>query len=62
MEDKNMEECIEQEDDIMFDGNAVEENGLRGHIKGVGHQRRLNHDKRVIDILFIEDMPAGEDQ
>ena len=40
-----MEEGIEEENNVVFDRNAVEENRLGLGIKGIGHQRWLDHDQ-----------------
>jgi hypothetical protein len=40
----------------VLDGDAVQQNGLRWHIDRVGHQRRLYHNKGIVNIFFIEDV------
>jgi hypothetical protein len=56
MEDKNVEEGVEEKDNIVFDGYAVEKYGHRGSIESVRHKSRLNHYKRIINILFVQGM------
>lgn len=56
MEDKDMEERVKEEDDVRFDGNTVKEYRLGWDVKGVRHECRLNHDQRVVDVFFVEDM------
>jgi hypothetical protein len=53
VKDEDVEECVEKEDNVMFDRYAVQEDGLRWCVEGIGHQRRLNHDQRVVHVLFI---------
>ena len=57
MEDENMEKGIEQEDDVVLDGDAIEEYRLRGSIECIRHEGRLNHDEGVVNILFVENVP-----
>lgn len=56
MEDEDMEEGVEQEDDVWFDRHRVEEDWMGLLVERVGHQGRLDHDQRVVDIFSIEDM------
>lgn len=51
-----MEVRVEKENDIGFDGNAVEKDGLRRRVEGVRHESRLNHNQRVVHILRVQDM------
>ena len=44
MEDKDVEKCVEEQDDVWFDGHAVQKYWLRWSVKRVGHQSRLDHD------------------
>ena len=43
MEYKYVEKRVKQENDIVLDGDAVEKDGLWLGIKGVGHERGLDH-------------------
>ena len=51
-----MEERVEKKDNIGFNGDTVKEDGLRWRVKRIGHERGLNHDKRIVDICFVEDV------
>lgn len=57
VENEDVEECVQQEDDIVLDGNTVQKNGLWRGVEGVGHQGRLYHDQRIVNILLVQDMP-----
>ena len=57
MENEDVEECIEKEDDVRFDRDAVKEDGLRGNVERIGHKSGLDHDERVVNVGFIENMP-----
>jgi hypothetical protein len=41
----------------VLDGDTVQKNGLWRGVEGVGHQGRLYHDQRIVNILLIQDMP-----
>ena len=56
VEDENVEEGVEEEDDVMFDGHTIEKYGHRGSIESVRHKSRLNHDERIVNILFVQGM------
>jgi hypothetical protein len=56
VEDEDVEEGVEQQHDIVLDGDAVEQNRLRGYVECVRHERGLDHDEGVIDILLVEDV------
>lgn len=60
VEDEDVEEGVEEEDDVVFDGHAVEQDGLWGRVERVGHQRWLDHDQRVVDVLLVQDAPQGK--
>ena len=53
VEDENVEGV--EEDNVVFDGHTVEKYGhTRRSIKSVRHKRRPNHNKRVVNVLFIQ--------
>jgi hypothetical protein len=54
MEDENMEESVEEKDDVVFDGDTVEKYGHRRSIETVRHKSRLDHDKRIVNVLFVQ--------
>ena len=56
MEDEDVEEGVEEEDDVGLDGNAVEQHGLWWDVECVRHERGLDHDERVVDVLLVEHM------
>lgn len=56
MEDEDVEERVKEEDTVGLNRHAVKKHGLRWGIKGVGHEGRLDHDKGVVNIFFIEHM------
>ena len=60
VEDEDMEERVEKEDNVGFNGDTVKEDGLRWRVKCIGHERGLNHDKRIVDICFIEDVSNND--
>ena len=60
VEDEDVEEGVQKEDDVWLDGYAVQEHGLGRGIKGIGHEGRLNHDQRVVDVFFVKDMARRE--
>ena len=33
--------------------DTVEKYGHRGYIKGVRHKSRLNHNERIVNVLFV---------
>jgi hypothetical protein len=41
VEDKNVEEGVEEKDNVVFDGYTVEKYGHRGSIESVRHKSRL---------------------
>ena len=41
---------------VALDRDAVEEGRLRRGVNHVRHKGGLNHDERIINIFFIEDM------
>jgi hypothetical protein len=55
VEDENVE-CVEEEDNVVFDGHTVEKYGHRGSIESVGHKSRLNHNERIVNVLFVQGM------
>jgi len=55
-----MEEGVEEEDDVGFDGDRVEEDGLRGDVEGVGHEGGLDHDEGVVDVFGVENVTVSE--
>ena len=57
VEDENMEEGVQKQDDIRFNRDAVEKNWLWGSVEGVGHQGRLDHDPRIVNIFLVQHMP-----
>lgn len=56
VEYEDVEKGIEQKDDVGADGNRVKQYRLRWTFKTVRHQRGLNHDQRVVDVLRVEHM------
>jgi len=60
VEDEDMEEGVEEEDDVGFDGDRVEEDGLRGDVEGVGHEGGLDHDEGVVDVFGVENVTVSE--
>jgi len=60
MEYKYVEKRVKQENDIVLYGNAVEKDGLWLGIKGVGHERRLDHYEGVVHIFFVQDVAEEE--
>jgi len=56
VEDEDVEEGIEKKDDIVFDGHTVEEYGHGRSIESVRHKSRLNHDKRIVNVFFVQGM------
>ena len=62
VEDEDVEEGIEEEDDVGFDGDRVEEDGLGRDVEGVGHESGLDHDEGVVDVFGVEDVTARKEQ
>ena len=58
VEDKDVEECVQQKNDIGFDGDTVQEHRLWWDVKCVRHQSRLNHGQGVVDVFLVEHMPV----
>src|ERR1700679_1516690 len=56
VENKYMEEGVEEEDNVMFDGHTVQKYGHRRSIESVRHEGRLNHDERIVNVLFVQGM------
>jgi hypothetical protein len=56
VEDEDVEEGVEEEDAVGLDRDRVEKDGFGGSFEGVGHERRLNHDERVVDVFGVEDV------
>lgn len=54
VEDKNVEEGVEEEDDVWADGNRVEKDGVRISVECVRHEGGLNHDEGVVDIRVVQ--------
>ena len=46
----------EDDSDIMFDGHNIEKYGHRWSIGSVRHESRLNHNKEIVNILFVRGM------
>jgi len=57
MEDKNVEKGVQEKNDIILDGNAIEKDGLWRDVESIRHKSWLNHNQRVVDILLVEYMP-----
>lgn len=49
-----MEECIQEQNDVVFDGDAIEQHRLRLSIERIGHECWLDHDQRIVDVFFIK--------
>lgn len=60
VEDEDVEEGVEEQDDVRLDRHAVEQHGLWWHVERVRHERRLDHDERVVHVLLIQYMPATQ--
>ena len=56
MEDKQVEECIEQQDDIWANLHRVQQHRLWWPVEAVRHERWLNHNQRVVDVFTVEHM------
>jgi hypothetical protein len=59
VEDEDVEEGVEEEDGVGSDGDRVEEDGLGRRLEAVRHERRLDHDERVVDVFRVEDVTVG---
>lgn len=57
-----MEEGVEEENDIVLDRDAVEEDGLRWCVECIRHESRLDHDQGVVHILFVENVSISRGQ
>ena len=53
VEDEDVEERVEEEDDIGLDRHTVEQHRLWWDVERVRHERRLDHDQRVFDLLWL---------
>jgi hypothetical protein len=56
MENQNMEECVQKKDVIVFNGDAVQKDVLWRNIERIRYQGRLDHNKGVVDIFFVDDV------
>lgn len=56
VEDQDVEEGVEEEDDVRLDRDAVQQHGLWWCVERVRHKCGLNHDQRVVHVLFVQDM------
>ena len=57
VEDEDVEERVEQQDDVRLDRHAVEQHRLRRRlVDGIGHERGLDHDQRIVDVFFVQDV------
>jgi hypothetical protein len=53
VEDENVE-GVEEDDACLMD--TVEKYGHRGNIESVRHEIRLNHNERIVNVLFVQGM------
>lgn len=56
VENEDVEEGVKKQDDVGLDRDAIEQDGLWGDVKSVGHECRLDHDQGVVDVFFVQDM------
>ena len=57
VEDENVEESVEKKDVLWLDGSRIQKHRLTLIlVEGVGIKRRLDHNKRIADILMVEHM------
>lgn len=56
VEDEDVEEGVEEKDDVRLDRDTVQQHGLWWCVERVRHERWLNHDQRVVHVLFIQNM------
>jgi hypothetical protein len=57
VENENVEESIQEKDNVGFDRDTVQQYRLRWRVKGIRHQSRLHHNKRIVHVLLIQDVP-----
>jgi hypothetical protein len=62
MEYEDMEECIKKQDDVVFNRDAIQQDRLRRYVESIRHQRRLNHDKGVVDIFLVKNVSEEIEQ
>lgn len=62
VEDEYVEESIEEEDRVGSDRDRVEEDGFGRSLEAVRHERGLDHDERVVDVLRVKDVAVGARQ
>lgn len=60
VEDEDVEEGVEQEDDVGLDRERVEQDGLGRGVECVRHERWLDHDERVVDVLGVQDVAVKD--
>jgi len=58
MEDEQVEERIEQQHNVGANRHRVEQHGRWRPLESVRHERRLDHDERVVHVLAVEYVPV----
>ena len=58
MEDEDVEEGVQEQNDVRFDRNAIQQYRLWCHVERVRHERGLDHDERVVHVLLVQHMPT----
>jgi hypothetical protein len=58
VENKDMEEGVEEEDNVVFYRDGVEEDGMGISVEAVRHEGGLDHDERVVDVGVVHHVAA----